>query len=85
MSTNYILVIILDYVVNINDHTAFSKTSEHNPGRLNYSHHRKQNQAADTHTLTQLTDEEGAQRGFLVVILNVYVDDMHRLQGLLLS
>lgn len=39
----------------------------------------------DTHTLTQLTDEEGAQRGLLVVILNIYIDDMNRLQSLLLS
>lgn len=39
----------------------------------------------DTHTLTQLTDKEGAQRGFLMVILNIYIDDMHRLQSLLLS
>ena len=39
----------------------------------------------DTYTLTQLTDEEGAQRCFLMVILNFYIDDMHRLQSLLLS
>lgn len=39
----------------------------------------------DTHTLTQLTDEEGAQRGLLVVILNIYIDDVNRLQSLLLS
>ncbi len=39
----------------------------------------------DTHTLTQLTDKEGAQRGFLVVILNIYIDDVHRLKSLLLS
>lgn len=32
-----------------------------------------------THTLAQLTDEEGAQRGFLVVVLNIYVDDVHGL------
>lgn len=40
---------------------------------------------AVTHTLAQLTDEEGAQCGFLVVILNVYIDYMHGLQRLLLS
>lgn len=39
----------------------------------------------DTHTLTQLTDEEGPQCGFLMVILDVYVDDVHRLKRLLLS
>lgn len=33
----------------------------------------------DTHTLAQLTDEEGAQRGFLMVILNIYIDDVNRL------
>ena len=33
----------------------------------------------DTHTLTQLADKEGAQRGFLMVILNVYIDDVHGL------
>lgn len=45
----------------------------------------QQHLGGDTHTLTQLTDEEGAQRGFLVVILNVYIDDVNRLQSLLLS
>ena len=39
----------------------------------------------DTHTLTQLTDEEGPKRGFLMVVLDVHVDHMHRLQRLLLS
>ena len=39
----------------------------------------------DTHTLTQLTDEEGPERGFLVVVLDVHVDDVHRLQRLLFS
>lgn len=38
-----------------------------------------------THTLAQLTDEEGSQRGLLVVVLNVHVDDVHRLKGLLLA
>lgn len=42
-------------------------------------------QITETHTLTQLTDEEGAQRGFLMVILNVYIDNMHWLQSLLFS
>lgn len=41
--------------------------------------------AGDTHTLTHLTDKEGAQRGFLMVILNIYIDDMNRLQSFLLS
>ena len=39
----------------------------------------------DTHTLTQLTDEEGPQRGLLMVVLDVHIDDVHRLQCLLLS
>lgn len=41
--------------------------------------HLKKTLVGDTYTLTQLTDEEGAQRGFLVVILNIYIDDMDRL------
>ncbi|TNN85564.1 hypothetical protein EYF80_004197 [Liparis tanakae] len=41
--------------------------------------------ACNTHTLAQLTDEEGAQSGFLVVILNVYINHVHGLERLLLS
>lgn len=39
----------------------------------------------DTHTLAQLTDEERPQGGLFVVVLDVHVDDVHRLAGLLLS
>jgi len=38
-----------------------------------------------THTLAEFTDEEGSQRGLLVVVLDVHVDDVHRLEGLLLA
>lgn len=38
----------------------------------------------DTHTLTQLTDEESPQCGLLVVVLDVHVDDVNRREGLLL-
>lgn len=38
-----------------------------------------------THTLAQLTDEEGSQSGLLVVVLDVHIDHMHWLAGLLLS
>lgn len=43
------------------------------------------NRRRATHTLTQLTDEKGTQSGFLVVVLNVYVDHVHGLHGFLLS
>lgn len=43
------------------------------------------NGLSSTHTLAQFTDEEGSQRGLLVVVLNVHVDDVHRLKGLLLA
>lgn len=39
----------------------------------------------DTHTLTELTDEKGAQCGFLVVVLNIHIDDVDWLVALLLS
>lgn len=41
--------------------------------------------AQGTHTLAQLADEERPQRGLFVVILDVHVDHVHRLAGLLLS
>lgn len=38
-----------------------------------------------THTLTQLTDEESSERGLLMVVLDVHVDDVHRLERLLFT
>lgn len=40
---------------------------------------------ADTHALAELTDEERPQGGLFVVVLDVHVDHMHGLAGLLLS
>lgn len=40
--------------------------------------------SADTHALAELADEEGPQGGLLVVVLDVHVDHVHRLAGLLL-
>lgn len=40
---------------------------------------------AGTHTLTELTDEEGPQGSLLMVVLDVHIDHVHRLAGLLLS
>lgn len=45
---------------------------------------RRQPGQADTHTLAELTDEECPQRGLLMVVLDVHVDHMHGLAGLLL-
>lgn len=39
----------------------------------------------DTHTLAEFTDEECPQGGLFMVVLDVHVDDMHWLAGLLLS
>lgn len=41
--------------------------------------------AAGTHTLTELADEKGAQSGFLMVVLNIHIDDVDWLVALLLS
>lgn len=41
--------------------------------------------ALSTYTLAELTDEESAQRGLLVVILNVHIDHVYGLTRLLLS
>lgn len=35
--------------------------------------------------MTELTDEKGAQRGFLMVVLNIHIDDMDWLVALLFS
>lgn len=37
----------------------------------------EENPELDTYTLTQLADEEGSQRGLLVVVLNIYIDYMN--------
>lgn len=36
-------------------------------------------------TLTELTDEKGTEGGFLMVVLNIHIDDMNWLVALLLS
>lgn len=40
---------------------------------------------AQTHTLAELADEEGPKGGLFMVVLDVHVDHMHWLAGLLFS
>lgn len=42
-------------------------------------------QQCDTHTLTQLTDEKCPERSLLMIVLDVHVDDVHRLERLLFT
>ena len=45
---------------------------------------RRRPRQADTHTLAELADEECPQCGLLMVVLDVHVDHVHGLAGLLL-